>query len=53
MVKGALDGGRTGPGATKEAGTEGRGAAENVSLKDVNVSFSALSLSGICFTVAH
>lgn len=55
-MKGALNEGRTGPCATEEAAaatTEGRGAAGNVSLKDGNVSFSPLSLSGIYFTTAH
>lgn len=37
----------------EEAATEGRAPAENVSLKDGNVSFSALSLSAIYFTMAH
>lgn len=52
-MKSALNEGRTGPSATDEAATEERGSAENVSLKDGNVSFSALSPSGIYCTMAH
>lgn len=51
-LKGALNEGRTGPGATEKATADERGSAENVSLKDGNVSFSALSPSGIYFTMA-
>lgn len=52
-LKGALNEGKKGPRATEEAATERQGSEENVSLKGGNVSFSALSLSGIYFTMGH
>lgn len=60
-VKGALNEGRTGPfvesPATRKQGEGGKVeewvSVENVSLKDGNISFSAVSLSGIYFTMAH
>lgn len=63
-VQGALNEGRTGPFVeTPATRTQGEGgkrpkveewvSVENVSLKDGNISFSAVSPSGIYFTMAH
>lgn len=60
-VQGALNEGRTGSFVeTPATRKQERGekveewvSVENVSLKDGNISFSAVSLSGIYFTMAH
>lgn len=65
VVQGVLNEGRTGPFVEPPATREEKGrkkkklkveecvSVENVSLKDGNISFTAVSLPGIYFTMAH